>query len=171
METNKSTNKAITLRPATVADAPTILEITRAAFEEFRDHLDPPSGALTETLESLTASAFQPDHGATLAFVEDQPAGALRWSIQSQRTYLYVGRVAVLPAYRHQGIASALMQWAEDHARAQGLPAVQFGVRLQALQNIRFYQRLGYQISDYAQHTGYDQPTFVWMRKNVNTPQ
>ena len=167
MQTSEPTNKAITLRAATVDDAPTILMITRAAFEEFRDRLDPPSGALDETLESLVESAFQPDHGATLAFMDGQPAGVSRWAIQPQRAYLYVGRVAVLPAYRRQGVASALMRWIDAHASALGLPAVQFGVRLQAPENIRFYQRLGYQISDYAQHTGYDLPTFVWMRKDL----
>ncbi len=168
MGTSKPTSKEITLRPATVEDAPIILAITRAAFQEFQGRLDPPSGALHETLESLAQSAFQPDHGATLAFVEGQPAGALRWSIQPPRAFLYVGRVAVLPAYRRQGIASTLMRWADAHARALGLPAVQFGVRLQAIQNIRFYEHLGYRIIEYAQHTGYDHPTFVWMRKDLD---
>jgi ribosomal protein S18 acetylase RimI-like enzyme len=170
METNEHINDEIILRPATVEDAPAILSITRAAFEEFRDHLDPPSGALKETLDSLLESAFQPDHGVTLALVAGQPIGALRWSIQPQRAYLYIGRVAVLPAYRRQGIASALMRWADEHARALRLPAVQFGVRLQAPQNIRFYQHLGYQISEYSQHAGYDHPTFVWMRKDLPSP-
>jgi|SRR5579859_658537 len=158
----------ITLRAATIADAPIILAITRAAFEQFRNQLDPPSGALDETLEELIKGAFQPDHGATLALVRGVPAGALRWSVQPQRAYLYVGRVAVLPAYRRQGVASTLMGWAEGHARALGLPAVQFGVRLQAPENIRFYQALGYEVAEYAQHSGYDQSTFVWMRKAVN---
>src|ERR1051326_1685441 len=170
METREPPGQKINLRSATVDDAAIILEITRAAFAEFQGQLDPPSGALHETLESLTASAFQPDHGATLAFVADQPAGALRWSIHPQRDHLYIGRVAVLPAYRRLGVASALMCWAEGHALALGLPAVQFGVRLQAPQNIRFYQSLGYQITEYAQHAGYDYPTFVWMRKDLTSP-
>jgi ribosomal protein S18 acetylase RimI-like enzyme len=167
MGTQEPANRTITLRAATVDDAPAIFALTRAAFEEFRHRLDPPSGALHETLESLVESAFQPDHGVTLAFVDGEPAGVLRWSIHPQRDHLYVGRVAVLPAYRQQGVASALMRWADAHACALGLPAVQFGVRLQAPENIRFYQRLGYQISGYAQHAGFDQPTFVWMRKDL----
>ncbi len=170
METRESTSRKITLRPATVDDAVTILDITRAAFAEFQEQLDPPSGALHETLESLTASAFQPDHGATLAFVADKSAGALRWSIPPQRDHLYVGRVAVLPAFRRMGVASALMCWADEHALALRLPAVQFGVRLQAPQNIRFYESLGYQITEYTQHAGYDYPTFVWMRKDLPSP-
>ncbi|HLW03875.1 MAG TPA: GNAT family N-acetyltransferase [Ktedonobacterales bacterium] len=170
MQTNKPTEREITLRAAAVEDAPTILMITRAAFEEFRNRLDPPSGALDETLEDLRASAFQPDHGAVLAFVQGQPAGVLRWSTPPERGYLYVGRVAVLPAYRRQGIASALMRWIDAHAAAVGLPAVQFGVRLQSPENIRFYEHLGYHISEYAHHAGYDLPTFVWMRKDLQAP-
>lgn len=159
----------ITLRAATVDDAATILAITRAAFEEFRSRLDPPSGALDETLAELVASAFQPDRGVTLAFMDGAAAGALRWEVHAQRAYLYVGRVAVLPAYRRQGVASALMRWADDHARALGLPAVQFGVRLQAPQNIHFYQCLGYYVAEYSGHTGFDHPTFVWMRKDLTS--
>jgi ribosomal protein S18 acetylase RimI-like enzyme len=168
MQTHELPDQDITLRAAAADDAPTILMMTRAAFEEFRNRLDPPSGALDETLEDLIASAFQPDHGAVLAFVQGQPAGVLRWSIPPERGYLYVGRVAVLPAYRRRGIASALMRWIDAHAAALGLPAVQFGVRLQAPENIRFYERLGYHISEYAHHAGYALPTFVWMRKDLS---
>lgn len=163
------TGQQITLRPATVDDAATILTITRAAFEQFRNRLDPPSGALDETLEKLLATAFQPDHGVTLALVNGAAVGALRWEVHPQRAHLYVGRVAVLPAFRHRGIASALMGWADDHARALGLPAVQFGVRLQSPDNIRFYEHLGYRIVEYSHHASYDHHTFVWMRKDVHS--
>lgn len=159
----------IKLRPATVDDAPVILSITRAAFAQFQGHLDPPSGALVETLEKLRATAFQPDHGVTLAYVNGEAVGALRWDVHPQRLHLYVGRVAVLPTFRRRGIASALMGWAEGHARALGLPAVQFGVRLQAPDNIRFYEHLGYNVVEYAHHPDYSHPTFVWMRKDLAT--
>ncbi len=168
METIEPTSKPILLRPAAPEDAATILTITRAAFEEYRDRLNPPTGALKETLESLTKSLFQPDHGAALALVSEQPIGALRWSIHPQRDHLYVGRVAVLPSHRRQGIASALMRWAEAHARALELPAIQIGVRLQLPENMRFYEHLGYQIIAYERHEGYDQPTFAEMRKDVH---
>lgn len=159
----------ITLRPATVDDAPIILTITRAAFAQFQGHLDPPSGALDESLEKLRATAFQPDHGATLAYVNGEAVGALRWEVHPQRLHLYVGRVAVLPTFRRRGIASALMGWAEGHARALGLPAVQFGVRLQSPDNIRFYEHLGYRVVEYGQHPSYSHPTFAWMRKDLPT--
>jgi len=44
------------LREATEADAGTLLALVRAAFEEFRGRLDPPSGAHAETLESVYAA-------------------------------------------------------------------------------------------------------------------
>ena len=163
----QTSEQRVIIRAANIEDAPIILEITRAAFEQFRGRLDPPSGVLDETLETLRESTFQPDHGAALALMDDEPAGALRWSVDSQRQYLYVGRVAVLPAYRRQGVASALMNWGDAHARALGLPAVAFGVRLQAPENIRFYQHLGYEIINQGHHKGYDHPTFVWMHKHL----
>jgi len=108
-----------------------------------------------------------PDHGAALASLDGRLVGALRWSVQPDQQVLHVGRVAVLPAYRRQGVASALMRWAEGQARALGLSAVQIGTRLQLPENIRFYQQLGYEITEQAYHQGYEQPTFVWMRKTV----
>jgi ribosomal protein S18 acetylase RimI-like enzyme len=168
METSEPSGSAILLRPATAEDAAAILTITRAAFAAYEGRLDPPTSALKETLEELVSSLFQPDHGAALALVGNQPVGALRWSISPQRDHLYVGRVAVLPAYRRRGIASALMRWSEDHARALGLPAIEIGVRLQLPENLRFYEHLGYQITAYERHEGYDQPTFAAMRKDVH---
>src|SRR5919198_866349 len=46
----------ITLREATTTDVPTLLALVHAAFEQYRDCLDPPSGAHRETEASLRAA-------------------------------------------------------------------------------------------------------------------
>lgn len=43
----------ITLRQASLEDAPTILCLMRAAFEEYEAVLDPPSGAHQETIDTV----------------------------------------------------------------------------------------------------------------------
>lgn len=53
-----------------------------------------------------------------IAYMDDIPVGAAR---------LYnnkVGRVATLKDYRHQGVASALMEAIESYAKSQGMEAL-----------------------------------------------
>jgi ribosomal protein S18 acetylase RimI-like enzyme len=78
-----------------------------------------------------------------------------------------VRRVAVDPAWQRQGVGTALMRWAHDHARTAGLPEVRIGVRLQLPGNLRFYQRLGYQVLGEHRHPGYDRVTWVEMGRAV----
>jgi predicted GNAT family N-acyltransferase len=53
-----------------------------------------------------------------------------------------IGRMAVLPAWRRQGVGSALLQSLLDIARRQGLEAVTLDAQLQAM---GFYKRLGFE--------------------------
>ena len=64
----------ITLREATTSDVPTLLALVHAAFEQYRDRLDPPSGAHHETAATLQA-ALQAG-GAVLACGPASPSAA-----------------------------------------------------------------------------------------------
>ncbi len=52
-----------------------------------------------------------------------------------------IGRLAVLPAWRRQGIGTALLQCALRHARALGLSHLHLHAQVQALP---FYARMGF---------------------------
>jgi ribosomal protein S18 acetylase RimI-like enzyme len=52
----------------------------------------------------------------------------------------------VLPAYRGQGVAGALMAAIEASVRAQGLVEVRVGVRGSLPANRRLYEKLGYRV-------------------------
>ncbi len=193
------------LRQATPADAPLVLALTLAAYEEYRGVLVPESGVFAETVAGVrrhlrgdagrsraTGGDGEPASGAVLAFLDGQAAGCARWSVQRDESggglrgtaeapaahptralhgaYLYVGRVAVLPAYRRRGVATALMAWCERLAARRGLREVRLGVRLTLPRNETFYARLGYRrTGELETRAGYG-PIACWMAKRVDDP-
>ncbi len=133
----------------------------RAAFEEYEGVLDPPSGAHNETIESvkrkLTGGA------AALSSVANEPVGFAFY--ESVDDLLYLGRLSVLPQWRNRGIGSALVEYVERQARTTGAAGVRLGVRLQLPHLVARYERAGYRITKHMTHTGYPEPTFVFMEK------
>lgn len=130
-----------------------MLSIMQAAFEEYRGRLDPPSGALRETIDDVRAAIG--GGGAFLAFSGDMAVGSARFRLAPG--YAYAGRVAVLPAYRGQGVAGALMAAIEASARAGGVAEVRVGVRGSLPANRRLYEKLGYRVLSARQYeTGTD---------------
>jgi GNAT superfamily N-acetyltransferase len=57
---------------------------------------------------------------------------------------LFLENVAVLPAKQGGGIGRALIAFAERHARALGLPAVELYTNERMTENLLFYPALGY---------------------------
>ncbi|HEX9372885.1 MAG TPA: GNAT family N-acetyltransferase [Roseiflexaceae bacterium] len=151
----------VQLREATEADVPTIFAVTRAAFGEYLGRLDPPSGVHRETLDSLREKLAS---GHTvLALVGDDVVGCVFYSVEAE--YVYLGRLAVLPAHRARGVGGALIAYVERRARARGRPRVRLGVRV-ALARLRArYERLGYRVVEEHRHAGYAEPTYVMMEK------
>ncbi len=52
-----------------------------------------------------------------------------------------IGRMAVLKTYRHQGVASAMMNALLDHGQRQGIQQFYLHAQIEAL---RFYERFGF---------------------------
>lgn len=148
------------LREATPEDAGLLLSLIHAAFAEYVGKLDPPSGALNDTLEKINGSL---ERGrAVIALVEGVPAGCTFYEQEPGHVYLY--RLAVRPGYRRRGIAEALIRYVESIAIEQGLP-VRLGVRTAVPANRAYYERLGYRHIEDHYHTGYDEPTWVMLER------
>jgi len=149
------------LREADAKDAALLLRLMKTAFQEYEGALDPPTGAHNETIETvrrrLTAGA------AAIASVDGEPVGFAFY--ERDADLLYFGRLSVLPEWRKKGVGTALLDYVERNARETGMPGVKLGVRLQLPHLIARYQRLGYRISTYMTHPGYEKPTFVYMEK------
>lgn len=156
---------SITIRPVGVDQAGEVHRIMQLAFEEYRELLSPPTGALSETVENVRDAIS--DGGAFLAFDGDVLAGCARYRLLPD--HAYAERVAVLPDHRRKGVAAALMQAVEHAVRALGVLEVRVGVRASLPSNLRLYENLGYRtIASRPYSTGTDFEIFLG--KSLATP-
>jgi len=102
-----------TVRPADVAEAARIAQVIRAAFGQYRRVLEPPSGAL-----ALDAAAVRDlmKLGGILACECDGRIVACVFH-RTHADHVYLGRLAVLPAFRGRGLGARLV------AEIEALPA------------------------------------------------
>ncbi len=146
----------------TVGDAALVHRLTQEAFAEYFGVMPVPSSVHGETLAEV--EAWLAKDGGVLAWEGNEAVGAARYKLEPE--YLYVGRVAVLPAYRGKGIAVALMRYLEELAPRLGRSQVCLGTRESMPGNIAFYQKLGYQILNVTPHErGPDM--VIWLGKSV----
>ncbi|RPI49059.1 MAG: GNAT family N-acetyltransferase [Acidobacteria bacterium] len=151
----------LTLRDATPEDAPTLLRILREAFDEYKNVLEPPSGAHAETLD--TVRRHLADGAAVLASIDREPVGFGFY--EPAGPVVYFSRLSVLPRFRNNGIGRALLEHVERRAKETGAAGVRLGVRLQLPHLLARYERVGYRIAEYKTHDGYAHPTYVYMDK------
>lgn len=151
---------SIIVRSASIDDAPLVRELMLTAFESLRD-LDPPSSALLETEADVSAAIAR--GGAAIAWVNDAPAGSVRF--EPEQTWLYIARLAVIPAARRQGVAAALMRAAETEAPRFGLHEAQVEMRSHLGGNRALFTALGYQLLWERPHPRNPAFTTVRMRK------
>ncbi len=151
------------LRPASDLEASLLASIIRQAFEEYRDRLDPPSGALRDTEAKIKEKIAR--GGALIAEVEGQAAACVLYEVETD--YVYLGRLAVLPAFRRRGIGQMLVAAVEERARSLNQPQVLLAVRIQLPHNRAFFERLGYRLVRTGKHEGYQEDTFAVLVKEI----
>jgi N-acetylglutamate synthase-like GNAT family acetyltransferase len=155
----------IRLREAEISDAGTIADLIRAAFEEYRGKLDPPSGAHAESANTISQKLVLAH--AILAFIGDLAAGCVLYDIA--KDYVYLFRLVVLPQYRLRGIGRSLIEHVEAKARSLNLPYVRLGERV-ALPRLRaYYDCMGYRYLESRTHPGYASPTYVILQKDIRS--
>jgi len=132
------------IRPATVADVPTLFQLIQALAEyENLTH------AVTGSAEVLEQHLFgpRPFAEAVLADWQDQSVGfALffyNYSTFLTRPGLYLEDLFVLPEYRRRGIGSQLLTYLMQRARAEGCGRLEWSVLDWNEPAIAFYRRMG----------------------------
>jgi ribosomal protein S18 acetylase RimI-like enzyme len=154
----------IVLREATDDDVPTLVDVLQAAFEEYRDRLDPPSGAHAETAEKVRG--VMQNARAVLAYADQGVAGCVFYARMEH--YVDLFRLAVLPAYRRRGVGQTLVEYVEMAAQGLGIARVRLGVRVALPRNRAYYERLGYRFVEARSHAGYPGPTYVILEKMLD---
>lgn len=88
--------------------------------------------------ESMEWDQFDAVSSHFLACHREQPIGCVRLLPTG-----HIGRMAVLVKWRRQGVASALLETCENHARANDIAETRLSAQTQA---IPFYEKAGYRI-------------------------
>ncbi|HEY9643297.1 MAG TPA: GNAT family N-acetyltransferase [Coleofasciculaceae cyanobacterium] len=156
----------LVLRPATQSDISVIHDVTQAAYADCRSRL--PYSSIWQ--ETPAAIADELNLGPIfLAFVNAALVGSVRCHSRSGgelwNQFMYVHRLAVLPAYRQQGIGRTLMQAVENLAQDSGLEWVCLEVRAAQPENQQFYEKLGYTLGSVSGYLPTGAVRSFWMSK------
>jgi len=138
-----------TLRPATPADVPAILECIRrlAEYERLAHECIATEAQLRETLFGATPGAE-----VVLAFAGDEPAGFALW-FQSYSTFLarpglYLEDLFVYPQHRGRGLGRQLLRHLARVAVERGYGRVEWSVLDWNVDAIGFYHSIGAELLD-----------------------
>jgi len=154
---------AVVLRPLTISEAADAAAVIRAAFSAQSGPTHPPSSALRETAESVSAKIAA--GGGIGAVHYGRLVALLIWQVEGDA--LYIGRVSVLPAFRGRGLTRPLIGAAEAATRARGLRRMRLRVRLALPENERLFERYGFARCGLDTHEGFDAPTVAVMEKRL----
>jgi tRNA threonylcarbamoyladenosine biosynthesis protein TsaE len=133
---------------ASPQDAAAMVEVIHSAFRA-RPPVDPPSAAIDETVETLTASLQQ--GSGILASVNDRPAGVIV-VVPGAAAVARFTRVSVHPELQRHGIASAMVAAAEELAAIRGFDRVELLVRDEFPDFIAFWQHRGFAVDRTVAH-------------------
>ena len=151
------------LRQIERRDAPAVAAVIRTAFAAQSVITDPLPSALRMTEADVTSHLL---HGAgAVAEANGELVGSALWIERDGG--LYLGRLAVVPAWRGRGIAKTLVAAAEAAARRMSLPRVHLSTRIMLLDNRRLFAACGFVETTREAHPGYAEPTFVNMEKRL----
>jgi tRNA threonylcarbamoyladenosine biosynthesis protein TsaE len=146
------------VRLAGPADAATVHALTQAAFAGYAT-LDPPSGALRETVDVVAAELAE--HPGVVVAVAGEPVACARMDVRDG--VLWLRRIAVAPQQQGRGYCRALVEWCERWAAAEGHDVLHLGVRDQVPANRSLYEHLGYTLV--ATHPIHDVSTWSELAK------
>jgi tRNA threonylcarbamoyladenosine biosynthesis protein TsaE len=127
------------LQPLTARHAPLVLNLLRVAFARTEVPLNPPPGALSETVDSLATQILH--GGGAGANSGGRLIGSVLWRVADG---LYVSRIAVSLEWRQRGIGSALLAACDDEAARRGLRRLHLETRLVLAGNLLLFARFGY---------------------------
>jgi ribosomal protein S18 acetylase RimI-like enzyme len=148
-------------------DIAAMLAVIKTAFAEYRELLDPPSSAERKTIDILTAELSRSQ--ALVVEVDEIIVGCVLFRHRNKGVYFE--RLSVLPSYRHQGLAHLMLEEIERRAILAGETVLWLSVRLVLTRLLDFYKDLGFVFQEFGTHPGYDQPTYMKMRKKLDSSE
>lgn len=150
------------LRPATAADGPAVVAVTRRAYRRWVARL------------GYEPKPMEADYGdwiaagrVLVAEIDGSVAGLLvTWP---EEDHLLIYSVAVDPGRHGAGLGRRLMAAAEARARALGLARIVLYTNERMAENIRLYEHLGYARFDRRPHATRPDSWAIYMEKRVGS--
>jgi len=149
-----------TVRRATIDDAVTVRELTRAAYAKWVPLLGRDPRPLTADYDAAVR-----DHLIDLLHVGGEAVALIEMAPKAD--HLLIVNVAVVPAQQGRGYGRALMAHAEGVARSLNLNEMRLYTNALFAENLRLYSRLGYRMDREEQHPQFG--VAVHMSKRLNT--
>ena len=87
--------------------------------------------------------------------------------LAEQADHLYLGKLAVAPAWQGKGVGALLMRAAEEHALRSGKPVIELQTRVELTGNQLLFTKFGFAEVGRSVHAGFARPTSVTMRKEL----
>lgn len=138
-----------------------LLDLIMRSFAYMDGVIDPPSSAHRLTAASLAEKAA--DETVFVALDGDNPVGCVFLAERGHN--LYLGKLAVEPAFQRAGLGRRLVAEAERETRRRGLRTIELQTRIELTGNQHAFARLGFVETGRTAHAGFDRPTTVNMRK------
>jgi ribosomal protein S18 acetylase RimI-like enzyme len=136
------------IRRATPADGPAAEAVTRAAYARWVPVVGREPAPMTADHGRLASDG-------ALWLAEDQGVALGVLVLRDGPDHLLLESVAVAPEAQGHGVGRGLIAFAEDRARAAGLPEARLYTHERMTENIRLYERLGYRETHRAEQDGY----------------
>lgn len=126
-----------TIREATVGDADALAACIDAAYASYTARID--------DLPPVSADCAQQiiDHQVWVAEIADVIAGGL--VLSPRDGFLLLVNIAVHPDHKGAGLGRALMEHAEEQARAQGYLELRLSTHAKIPENVSLYEHLGWE--------------------------
>lgn len=143
------------VRQAQVADHCAVVACVRAAYAKYLTRMNREPAPLHADYEALIA------RGVVYVLTNGvEVQGVLVMELQDSS--LFVENVAVDPRVQGQGLGQVLMAFAEQQARTAQLHEIRLYTNERMAENLRFYQKLGFEEECRRVQDGYDR---VFLRK------
>ena len=138
-----------------------VLSLIKSTFAFMDGLVDPPSSA-----NGLTTEALRRQATAGEVWAIGRPIVACM-VLTPMPPALYLGKLAVAPHRRREGLAALLIDLAEDRARDLGLAWVELGTRVELVENQAAFGAMGFAEVMRECHPGFDRPTSIVYRRPV----
>ncbi|MER7276481.1 GNAT family N-acetyltransferase [Dactylosporangium sp. NPDC000244] len=132
---------------ATAADAAVTEAVVAAAFAGYVPRIGRPPAPMTADYPALIAA------GHVWLGADPDPVGVL--VLVPMPDHLLLDTVAVHPAAQGRGVGAALLRFAEERARALGLPEIRLYTNAAMHENLAYYPRRGYRETRRATEAGF----------------